>query len=131
MRRIVRFVTGAVAALLIVASLLEIDARAWHVVSRLRFGHLTATAQAEFARRGSELTRSTEPRAREAAAIYAAAAHSASVVWGAAVGRDTVVVNYSTTMQWCPMIDEPNLIQVMFVSEPGGWRVIRAEPFPC
>ena len=131
MLRIVRFVAGAVAALLIIAALLALDARAWHVVPRLRFGHLTPIAQAQFARRGSDLARSTEPRAREAAAIYAAAAHSASVMWGAKIGRDTVVVNYSTTMRWCPMVDEPNLIQVMFVSEPDGWRVIRAGPFPC
>ena len=131
MHRIVRFVAGTVAAFLIIAALLALDARAWHVVPRLRSDHLTPTAQAEFARQASDLARSTEQEARGAAAIYAAAARSASVVWGATVGRDTVVVDYSTTIRWCPRIDEPNLIQVIFVSEPTGWRVIRTAPFPC
>src|SRR5690349_8975758 len=108
MRRILRSVAGPIAVLLIVVALLALDTRVWHVVPRLRFGHLTPAAQAHFARRAGDLAGRADPGARTAAAMYAAAARGASVVGGGRISRDTVVVDYGTTMRWCPAPDEPS-----------------------
>ena len=131
MRRTLRLATSSIAALLLLGTLLAFDTRAWHVVPRLRFGHLTPRAQAHFARQAADLAGRAEPGAHAAAAMYAAAARNASVVGGGRVGRDTMVIDYATTMRWCPAPDEPSLIQVSFLREADGWRVLSARPYPC
>lgn len=131
MLRTLRLLAGALVLVLALAGLLAVDARSWHVLPRVRFGHLTPLAQAHFARQADELGRLDAPGARVQVAMYAAAARSATIVSGGALQGDTVFVNYATTMRACPRAGELDMVQVQFVREAGGWRVASSGTFPC
>jgi hypothetical protein len=144
MSRFLRTISIAVLGLVVLGFAVHYDFRRTHLIAAVGRGRHTDMARAFVTHAAAgdslalvHLSATSEPVAwalafgRSEPRVAQVVAQSLHPVHGGHRGADTLVVEYTADAQWCPRLDEANVLQFVYTRSEGGWRLAHAGIEPC
>jgi hypothetical protein len=144
MNRVLRVVGLVVLGLVVLGFAVNFDLRRTHFIAAAIWGRHTAMAREFFTRAADgdslalvQLSASSQPVVwaltfgRTEPQLAGSVAHSLRPVRGERRSSNLFIVDYQADARWCPALDEPNFLQLVYTRSGGRWRIEHAGVEPC